>query len=76
MFVLASLNGQVQGARVNFPATTLQIPARSPTEEGELSASSSGNSCVPLKTDRSDQTNRMRPQTEFESTEIVLEFFF
>ena len=35
--VLISLNGKVQGARVHFPATTLQIPALWPTGAGELS---------------------------------------
>ena len=37
--VLASLDEKIKGARVHFPATTLQIPALWPTEVGELSGS-------------------------------------
>ena len=39
--VLSILNGKVQGARVHFAATTLQIPALWPTGAGELSRSDS-----------------------------------
>ena len=39
--VLASLKGKVQGARVHFPATTLQFPAIWPTGAQELSGSGS-----------------------------------
>ena len=37
--VLASLDEKIKGARVHFPATTLQIPALWPTGVGELSGS-------------------------------------